>query len=182
MALKSANPDERWAAARAAVPGNENVLAAALHVETDRRVREAMFSALARSAQGTDAILSFLRSDDAGFRAGAIDALRSSVDAIRAHLPQLLSDADSDVRLLSCELVRSLPNDEATRILSGVLARENEMNVCAAAIDVLAEAGRPEALPALAACEARFKDTPFLAFAIEVARERILSQSTAPHG
>ncbi len=29
----------------------------------------------------------------------------------------------------------------------------------------------------LADCEARFKDAPFLGFAIEVARQRILSQS-----
>jgi hypothetical protein len=128
------------------------------------------------------AIVDFIRSDDAGVRAAALDALRARVDAIRTHLSALLSDADSDVRILSCELARSLPNEEATRLLSELLAREDQPNVCAAAIEVLAEAGGPEALAALEACEARFANTPFLSFAIQVAKSRVQAQSTTPHG
>lgn len=185
-ALGSSRKEERWAAARAAanVPGHTSALAAALRVEADHGVREAMFTSLARigSSESIDVLCDLVRSDDASLRAGALDALRPIVEAIRTRLPSLLSDDDTDVRLLSCELVRSLPSDEATQILADVLARETDANVCAAAIDVLAEAGRPEALRALAACEARFKDSPFLAFAIEIARERIHSQSTGRHG
>ena len=72
--------------------------------------------------------------------------------ACRPHLPALLADSDADVRLLSCELARGLPDDEANRLLCDLLERETEKNVCAAAVEVLAEIGRPEALPALARC------------------------------
>ena len=54
-----------------------------------------------------------------------------------------------------------------------ILATESQANVCAAAVEVLAEVGGPELLPALAECAARFPDDPFLAFAVQVASERI---------
>ena len=73
--------------------------------------------------------------------------LRAMPEACRPHLPALLADTDADVRLLSCELVRGLPDEEANRLLCDLLERETEKNVCAAAIEVLAEIGRPEALP-----------------------------------
>ena len=185
-ALRSDNKDERWTAARnaAGLPEASDVLAAALQAESDVRVREAMFTSLARigTPSSIEAIVRCLRSDDASYRAGALDALHPKVEAIRTHLPALLNDKDSDVRLLCCELARSLPSEEATRMLCEVLARETEANVCAAAIDVLAEVGRPEALATLGACEERFKDAPFLTFAIKIAKERILVQSTTQHG
>ena len=91
-------------------------------------------------------MLPYLRSDDASLRTGALDALRAMPAAARAaHLPGLLADPDADVRLLSCELVRDLPEAEANRLLADLLERETEANVCAAAIEVLAEIGRPEA-------------------------------------
>lgn len=185
-ALTSNNSDERWTAARMAVgdPRAESTLASLVLTESDPRVREAMLTSLTRSgsSESIDAIVSLLRSDDAASRAGALDALRPMTDVIRARLPSLLSDSDADVRLLSCELARSLPGEEATRLLSDLLRKEREPNVCAAAIDVLAEAGRPEALTTLDDCEIRFKDTPFLSFAIKIAKQRIQSQSPARHG
>src|SRR5277367_3476299 len=75
--LVSANPDERWAAARDAanVVGGVSAIAAALHTEHDSRVREAMFTSLARHATGEsiDAIIGLLRSDSANLRIGALD-------------------------------------------------------------------------------------------------------------
>ncbi|MGH8289152.1 MAG: HEAT repeat domain-containing protein [Steroidobacteraceae bacterium] len=175
--LDSANPDERWAAARAAaeLPDSAAALAAALPQETDPRVREAMFTSLARigTRDNITLILPMLRSNDAALRMGALDALRSSATAAREALPQLLSDADSDVRILSCELARCLPSEEASQILCALLAHEPEVNVCAAAIEVLAEVGNPEALPTLAQCAQRFLQVPFLSFAIKLATERI---------
>ena len=184
--LASASEDERWTAARAAAQSADcaDVLLATLNTERSARVREALFTSLASigSPQSIRAIVDFIRSDDAGLRAGALDALKARVEAIRSHLPALLSDADSDVRILSCELARSLPNEEATGLLSELLSREDQPNVCAAAIEVLAEAGGSEALAALNACEARFANTPFLSFAIQIARSRIQAQSAAPNG
>jgi HEAT repeat protein len=183
--LASADAEERWKAARAApeAAGGAAALTAAIRSETDARVREAMFTSLARinSAESVEAILALLRSDDANFRAGALDTLRAMGDAMREHLPRLLADADSDVRVLSCEIARGMPGAETTRLLCDLLERENEINVCGAAIEVLAEVGEPAALPVLARCEIRFRSTPFLAFAIKIATDRILAQSTGRH-
>jgi HEAT repeat protein len=88
-------------------------------------------------------------------------------------MEQLLSDADPDIRLLVCEIARRLPQDQATALLCRLLERESTANVCAAAVDVLAETGDAAALPALARCAARFQDNAFLVFAIKVATTRI---------
>ena len=184
--LRSTNPDERWTAARAAVDvvGAAPALGAALRVETDARVREAIFTSLTRigGADGASQLLPLLRSNDAALRTGALDALRLSVVATRVLLPALLRDPDVDVRILSCELARALPSEEATLQLCSLLTAEPEVNVCAAAIEVLAEVGSPEALPAIAQCGQRFPKAPFLSFAIQVATDRINAQTIHHRG
>lgn len=109
-------------------------------------------------------------------RTGALDALRAMPEATAPHLPGLLRDADADVRLLACELVRNQPSEAANQLLATLLAAEPEANVCAAAIEVLAEIGDSSVLPVLAKCAARFPVDPFLGFAIGMARDRIGSQ------
>jgi len=59
-----------------------------------------------------------------------------------------------------------------------LLAAEQEINVCAAAVDVLAEVGSSDALATLNECARRFGESPFIAFAIEIVIHRITSQST----
>jgi HEAT repeat protein len=185
-ALASANPEERWAAARAAaeVAGSAGALARALRTENDPRVREAMFTSLARigTPESGSQLLPLLRSDDAQLRTGALDALRMMAGALQEMLPQLLKDPDPDVRILSSVLARSLPGDEATTLLCVLLAAEQQINVCAAAIEVLAEVGTPAALPVLAECAQRFRNAPFLGFAITTATDRINAQSTRTRG
>lgn len=179
--LLGASPDERWAAARAAceLPEAAAALAAALPHETDARVREAMFTGLLRigTRDSVARVLPMLRSSDSALRMGALDALRSSPVAAHEFLPQLLSDPDTDVRILSCELARSLPSEEASRSLCALLAHEPEINVCAAAIEVLAEVGDQSALPTLAHCAQRFSQASFLGFAIKLATDRITAAS-----
>jgi HEAT repeat protein len=176
-ALDSPDAESRWTAARAlsvdadAVP----VLAAALGREQVPRVREAIMTALMRigNTASVEAILPYLRSQDAALRAAAIEALQGLPEAIAPFMTPLLSDSDSDVRLLAAELARNMKASEATRLLCGLIEREQHANVCAAAIDVLTEVGTPQALPALEKCAARFAGTPFLPFAISVAIARI---------
>lgn len=180
--LGSKNPEERWAAVRAAaeLPDAAAALAAALPQESDGGVREAMFTSLVRigTRDSIAGMVPMLRSDDAALRTGALDALRSSVIARHELLPQLLNDPDVDVRILSCELARGLPSEEASRSLCALLVREAEINVCAAAVEVLAEVGDYTALPALAQCAQRFSQVPFLVFAIKLATDRITAAST----
>jgi len=180
-ALTNGTNDQRWAAARSAgaVPGGIKALGLALATEADARVREAFFTSLmrARSLEAVDAVLPHLRSDDANLRTGALDALRGMAATAAPRLPVLLNDPDADVRLLACEILRDLPSAEATPLLCRLLEKEDQVNVCAAAAEVLAETGGPEALPALAACAARFQNEPFLIFSIKAASARIGDQS-----
>lgn len=175
--LDSANAESRWAAARALAGQADAVpaLSAALARETVPRVREAIMTALMRTgdAASVEAILPYLRVQDAGLRAAAIEALQSLPSAIAPFMAPLLSDPDSDVRLLATELARNMNAPDATRLLCGLIEREQHPNVCAAAIDVLTEVGTPEALPALEQCAVRFATTPFLPFAISMAIARI---------
>jgi HEAT repeat protein len=180
--LKSASIDERWSAARAAGAPDIPALAEALSHESDARVREAIFTAFARigTRESALAVMQYLRADDASIRTGALDSLRSMPRAAEASMLMLLSDDDPDVRLLSCELARAMNNSEAARLLCEVLERESEANVCAAAVDVLAEIADENALPALSRCATRFPNDPFLAFAVKIAVGRLRSVSANP--
>jgi HEAT repeat protein len=175
--LAAGSDEERWNAARSAAMLVDALplLSDALSRERVPRVREAIFTALARigSPESAAVTLPYIRSDDASQRTAALDALRAMPEAAARHLPGLLQDTDADVRLLACEIARTLPGDDASRLLANLLEREGNPNVCAAAIEVLAETGNSASLPALAHCAARFPDDPFLAFAIKAARDRI---------
>jgi HEAT repeat protein len=178
--LASNSVDRRWAAARSAAsePGGIEALGRALAVEANPRVREAILTALARagSAEAVDAVLPHLRSDHAGLRTAALDTLRAMPKALAPHLAGLLRDQDSDVRLLACDLARDPAIAGAADLLCDLLACDPSANVCAAAVEVLAEIGEEAALPALAQCATRFPADPFLAFAVEMATQQILSQ------
>jgi hypothetical protein len=66
-----------------------------------------------------------------------------------------------------------MPVEKATRALCSLLENELHPNVCAAAVEVLAEVGTRDAVPTLEACAQRFSNTPFLPFAISTALARI---------
>jgi HEAT repeat protein len=66
-----------------------------------------------------------------------------------------------------------MPARDAVRVLCRLLEHEQHPNVCAAAVDVLAEVGTRDAIPSLKACAERFSATPFLPFAIATTIARI---------
>ena len=175
--LDSPDAESRWAGARGLAGQADAVpaLAAALARESVPRVREAIMTALMRTgdAASIESILPYLRSQDAGLRAAAIEALQAMPSAVAPFIAPLFSDTDSDVRLLATELARNIKASEATPLLCDLIEREQHPNVCAAAIDVLTEVGTPEALSALEKCAVRFAATPFLPFAISMAIARI---------
>jgi HEAT repeat protein len=175
--LRSSDAQARWSAARALGGRKEAVpaLADALGAESVPRVREAIMTALMRVGDEASvlALLPYLRSQDAGQRSTAIEALQALPEAILPFMPALLSDSDTDVRILATELARNMPAEEASRVLCRVLENEAHPNVCAAAVDVLAEVGTRDAVPALRACAERFSNTPFLPFAVSTTIARI---------
>ena len=176
-ALRSSDAETRWSAARAlggrtkAVPA----LADALSKEQVPHVREAIITALMRIGDEASVmtLLPYLRSQDPSQRSAVIEALQAMPRAVLPFMASLLGDPDADVRVLATELTRTLPEGDTTRLLCELLEREQHSNVCAAAIDVLAEVGTREALPALRSCAERFAGTPFLPFAVSVAIAQI---------
>jgi HEAT repeat protein len=175
--LESPDAQARWSAARAlgGDPDAVPALAAALAREHVPRVREAIMTGLMRVGDEASVLvlLPYLRSQDAGQRGTAIEALQALPEAIMPFMPALLSDSDTDVRILATELARNMPGNDATRVLCDLLENEQHPNVCAAAIDVLAEVGTRNSVTALQACAARFATIPFLQFAVSTAIARI---------
>lgn len=175
--LTSPDPGVRWSAARALGERHDAVpaLAAALGTEQAPRVREAIMTALMRIGDEASVrvLLPYLRSQDASLRAAAIEVLQALPQAISPFLELLLADSDSDVRILATELARNMPAADATQALCRLLEREQNPNVCAAAIELLAELGTRDALPALQSCAKRFSRISFLTFAASTAIARI---------
>ena len=95
-ALTGGAVDDRWAAARALGELDEHidVLAEALEKESEPRVREAIFTSLARAGtpRSIDAILPWLKSEDADRRTGALDALRSLPQIAAPVVARLIAD------------------------------------------------------------------------------------------
>lgn len=183
-ALAGGTEEERWEAARAApgIPGAAKALCDAALREPSARVREVLFTSLTRiaSPESVELLLPLLRSDDARIRTGALDSLRATKALVWPYVPTLLEDADPDVRLLVCELARDQPAREAAKVLCDLLENELEPNVCASAVDVLAELGGPDALPVLARCQERFRGISFIEFAIKTTVDRIRSSPAKP--
>lgn len=185
-ALERGTDEERWTAARIApeLQGGVQALGQALSSERNPRVREVIFTGLAKidSPEAVEFVLPFLRSDDSGLRTAALDALRTMKCATRSYLQRLLNDADADVRVLACELARNVEALDAADLLCGLLDREMDANVCASAIEVLAEVGGIDALPSLERCAERFRGMAFLDFSIQITADRIRSQSSHQRG
>lgn len=184
--LVGANAEQRWSAARA-MSGDANAvgaLSAALLSEADARVREAILTSLATTdtSAAVDAVLPHLRSDDASLRTGALDSLRAMRTAVVPRVRELLEDSDPDVRVLACELVRQVPQPQASELLGHVILNDPEVNVCAAAVETLAEIGGSADMAALTECAARFPGEIFLRFSIDVTLERISVGAASPRG
>lgn len=181
--LQTGTPEERWSAARAlaAYPQAATALGEALDQQTDPRLREAIFTSLAKlnTESSFDAALRHLRADDAQLRTGAYDAIVLMPAIIAQRLTALLHDEDPDIRILACDLARHIPPRQAAPALAAILTTEPAVNVCAAAVDTLAETGGPAELPQLAQCAARFSSEFFLNFSIKIASDRINARAEA---
>jgi len=176
--LRTGTPDEAWNAARALAdePQSAAVLSEALAIHTSQPLREAIFTSLARhnSQAAFDVLLHHLRTGDAQHRSGALGTMALMPEMVTQHLDALLHDADPDIRILACDLARHIP---AAPTLAAILTTEPLVNVCAAAIDVLADIGTAAEGTALIACGQRFPKEFFLHFSIKTAMERISSRA-----
>jgi HEAT repeat protein len=178
-AARLADPDaavrraaaQALAHARDAVPG----LLAALDAETDRAARSAMLGALA--AIGTEdavaGIADCLRSDDAALRNAAIDQLRVLPARVAPVLAYLLVDPDRDVRILAVSVLDALRHSQVEEWLLQLIDADGDLNVCGAALDVLADVATATARGPVERLIARFGDEPYIAFAGRLVLSRI---------
>jgi HEAT repeat protein len=180
--LTDPSPKLRRAAARdlTAYPSAAKPLCARLPDEPELSVRESILSTLMRlaSADVVEGLIPYLASEDVWLRNAVIEALPKMPDACRPALTRDLSHPDADVRIFAVTTLAHLGDEGSLSQLVLVLADEPEVNVCAAAIEAVAERGTGAAIPALDAVAARFEGEPFIAFATELAISRIRSRLT----
>jgi HEAT repeat protein len=174
--LRDERPEvRRWAALDlAAFPDAASTLCARLEAETETAVREALLTALIEIGGPTvvEGLTPLLRSEDAALRNLAIEALQQLPEAVSPHMEAMLRDADPDYRIFAVNVLGNLRHPQAPLWLQTVVERDADFNVCAAAVEVLAEVGGPEAIPALQALSGRF-DEPFMRFCVQAAVRRI---------
>jgi len=178
--LTSSDVAERRAAVRelstmADCPG---LLFQHLADEKNNNVRSLIFVELInhKSSAVAGDLLCLLASEDANLRGGAIEALQEMPDEMAPHVESMLVDPDSDVRIGVVAILAALRHPKVPTWLQEVIEHDPHVNVCAAAIDALAEVGEPRAIPALAALARRFPDIAFVQFAVDAARRRILGR------
>jgi HEAT repeat protein len=166
----------RWAARDlAAHPKAAAALCARLNEEGDPSVRAVLFSSATQLGDATvvQGMVQLLRSEDAALRNGAIEVLASLPEAVAPQVDRLLHDGDSDVRIFTVNLLGDLRHPLVPQWLAQVLMHEPEANVVGAALEVLAEVGVADTLPALRAAKTRFPDDPYIGFSADLAIERI---------
>ena len=176
-ALHAAEPSVRRQAARALAthPSAAADLCDRLAVEAAPSVRSAIVTSLItmQSDSVVCGLLPCLRSEDAALRNVVIEALQRMPEALAPHIRSLLEDQDSDVRIFAVNVLGALAHPQSPRWLEAVLRCDMHVNVCAAAVEGLAELGDAESIPALAGLPARFPGEPFIAFAVKAALARI---------
>ncbi|MCF8483252.1 MAG: HEAT repeat domain-containing protein [Rhodospirillum sp.] len=178
--LVAAEPSVRRSAARRLVVYPEAAMAVCdrLEGEGSPSVRAMLFTALIhqKSPAVAGRLVSFLRSEDVPLRNAAIEALQDMSDAVVPHIQGLLSDGDSDVRIFAVNILGALRHTQAPEWLAGVVRTDPHVNVCAAAVDALAEIGGLDVLVDLEALRHRFQGDVFMKFAIDAAMGRIRGQ------
>lgn len=169
--------DTRRAAARACRAFSDAIalIAGRLEVEEDTRVVEALVLNLVAigGPAAAAALAPLLRSDRAGCRFAAAEALADMGPDALPFFDALIRDPDPQVRIMAAEIARGRAGGAVVQTLEHLLATEEETNVCCAFIDVLAETGTVETAAALTAVLARLPENPFLRFSVETALSRL---------
>jgi HEAT repeat protein len=175
--LASANAATRRQAARAlsAMPNAVTVLCSHLADEPHLSVRSIILTGLIvhKSQAVVAALLPLLSSEDANLRNGAIEALQQMPDEVAPRVDSMLGDPDSDVRIFAINVLAALPHPMVPKWLRHVVTTDPHVNVCAEALDALAEVGEPDVIPALETLADRFPDVAFIQFSVDAAVRRI---------
>ncbi len=177
LQLRTGDKEQRRWAARDLAGHHEAgwALGEQLMCERDSTVRQSLFTSLSAQPgdEAVNVLLPLLRSEDAELRNGAIEVLAGMPAAVGPRIKALLKDRDVDVRIFTVNLLGDLRHSQVRPWLLEAMHNDAAVNVVAAALEVLAEVGVPEDLPALTQARQRFPDDPFIGFAAEMAAQRI---------
>ena len=147
-----------------------------LGLEDNVSVRAGILNALAHLGDDVAiaGLVSCLRSEDAALRNEAIDVLKEVPDKVEPIINNLLTDSDSDVRIFAVNILESLRHQSVEQWLIQVIEKDEHINVCATALDLLTEVGTELSIPAIKQLKARFGDEPYICFSADLALKRII--------
>ncbi|MYM39198.1 HEAT repeat domain-containing protein [Duganella qianjiadongensis] len=172
----------RWAARDladcsdpASSAGVRAALLARLPREPEAAVRAIILSTLLKLAdQGVVLqLLACLRSGEPALCQEIIGVLQQLPALVAPQIPALLRDSDSALRILTVNILESLRHADVEALLLEVIARDEHLNVCAAAVDLLGEVGSAAARLPLQQLKQRFAGEPYIAFAADLALRRL---------
>ena len=176
-ALEDADATVRRHAARqiSSFPHASGALLNRLGREESTAVREAILTALLqlRDASIESGLSECLRSENAALRNDVIETFRQLGGQIAPFLRSLLTDSDPDVRIFAVNILNSEHYPDAERWLIDVIERDEHVNVCATAVDLLCELGTAAAIEPLLRLKARFAQEAYIQFAADLALKRI---------
>jgi HEAT repeat protein len=169
-------PAPRRRAARALASREDGIpiLCEHLQHEPAMSVRSIIITSLIQShlPAAVENLIRLLRSENTALRNEAIEALQEMPE-VGPYMESLLTDPDSDVRIFAVNILAVLPHPKAPEWLRKVILDEPHVNVCAAAVDCLAEIGDADSIAALKQLRLRFGNHPFMSFAIDATIARI---------
>ncbi len=167
----------RWAAHDLVEYASEAVkpLCERLQEEMDLAVREAILSTLLKigNQEAVEHLVEFLRSEDTALRCSVVEVLQKFTMPVMDYLEKILEDPNKDVRIFAINILRDLVHPKAPIWLLNVIQNDDDVNVAGAAVDCLAEIGKPYIVPELFLLKERFSDEPYLEFAVDTAIRRI---------
>lgn len=156
-------------------PQAVDALGRQLLVESNASVCESILNSLGRigTKESVNTLLPLLRSERACLRNAAIEVLKELPQSVAPAMDELIHDADPDVRIFAVNVLESLRHPKVVAWLIEVIENDIHINVCATALDLLAEVGDESCLPALELVTQRFPNQPYLQFAVNMAIHRI---------
>jgi HEAT repeat protein len=166
----------RWAARDlGAYPESAPELISRTKVEPDPSVREMLLTSLIGmgASCAVEGLVECLRSEDVALRNATIDVLAHFPERTSPLVGQLLGDPDPDVRIFAVDILRRLEHPDVERwVVEGPL-KDPHVNVCAAALEILATTATERSRQALQEVKERFSQEPFLVFGVDLALARI---------
>jgi HEAT repeat protein len=175
--LENTDPKARRWAARDLTdcPDASATLVNRLQREDDISVREVILTTLTALGDeiAVEGLVDCLRSEDAGLRNEAIEAMKQLPDEVALIMRALLADTSPDVRIFAVNILESLRHPEVESWLISVIEQDPHLNVCATAVDLLGEVGSAAAEAPLLRLKARYADEPYIQFAADLALKRI---------